>query len=463
MDKERRDEACYRRDEIAVRGPMRPFMPALLALPLLCAAAPEPLPRRASLGVALAPATEGARVEQVVPGAAGLGAKLRPGDVITGVDGAKVADPGALVQALSGRAAGEATTLAVLRDGRTLQLRGPLAPRPKELYRNGVADYGTVAFQGGRLRDILVTPPGGAKGPVVFLLQGYTCDSMESPGPDQSHHQLIEGLLARGISTYRMEKPQAGDSRGGPACADIDFATELAGFQAGYRALREGREIPPERIFLLGHSMGGVEAPLLAAAGPAPRGVAVYGTVVRNWADYMIDVVKYQDLHERGGDPADGEARGERLRPLIQAIFLEGASPADLARRDPQSAALLREGLEWDGGERLYGRRYTFWHGLSTTPLLSAWRDVTGSVLSVYGESDFSAINPEDHKLIAEAVNHYRPGAARFVLVPRTGHMMRLDGDRAEARARTESGQFNAELVTLFAEWIEAAMAAPAP
>lgn len=427
------------------------------------AAGPDPLPRRGALGVALEDGPGGARVVDLAfpAGAAALG--LQVGDVVQSVDGEATLAADALVRAMSGRSAGDMVRLTITRGGKSIDLAGKLAERPRETYRGGTAAYGAVPFQGGLLREILVSPPGGPKGPVMFLIQGYTCSTMEAPA-GSSHQQLIEGLLARGISTYRVEKPGAGDSRGGVACPDIDFKTEVAAFSAAYRALRETHGVGPERIVMLGHSLGGLEAPLLAAAGPAPRGVAVYGTVARSWRDYLLDVFKYQPFMASGADPAKAELDGEKVRPLIERIYAKGEAPAAIAATNAEDARLLKEVLGWDGGDRLMGRRSEFWRQISATPFLSAWRDTRSQVLAVYGESDFAAIDAEDHKLIVDAVNHYRPGTARFAFVPRTGHGMRLDGTREEARSRkggASNPPFNGELVPLFGDWIEAVMQAP--
>jgi pimeloyl-ACP methyl ester carboxylesterase len=365
-------------------------------------------------------------------------------------------------------AGGTPVQMTVWRDGRAQRLSATAVPRPFETYRNGTAHYGAVPFRGGLLREVLVTPAGGARGPVVFLVQGYTCDSFETTSADSPHRLLFDGLLARGISVYRIEKPQAGDSRGGPACRDIDFATEMAGFETGYRTLMGRHGIPADRIFLLGHSMGGVQVPLLAQRVAAPRGVAAYGTVTRNWQDYIFNLYRVQGFTGAGADPAEGEALSERLRPVLHAFFAEQKTPAAIAAADPAHDRLLRETLEWDGDGQIMGRHFSYWQGLARERLVAAWRDTRAEVLSVYGESDVAALDNQDHRFIADVVNHYRPGTARFVEVPRTGHGMTLDGSMAEVRAGRAADAprsrppFNPALVSIFGDWIEAAMRQPA-
>ena len=451
---------------------MRKQLLLLAATVLLGGAAPsDPLPRSAVFGVMGTPQDvagggRGVRVDQILPGLTAEKLGLKIGDVVVDVNGTPVADMSGFAATASKLKGGETVRMTVARGGKRQTLTAAAVGRPRESYQNGTARYGAVPFRGGQLRDVMVTPPGGAKGPVVFLVQGYTCDSFETTSAESPHRRLIDGLLARGISTYRIEKPQAGDSRGGPDCRKIDFDTEMAGFETGYRTLMDKYGIAPDRIFLLGHSMGGIEAPLLAARVASPRGVAVYGTVMRNWHDYIFDIYRIQAFTGAGADPAEAEASSEILRDLIRELHFGKKTPAQLAATSPDHDRLLRTQLGWDGGDQITDRHYSFWQGLASQRLVAAWRDTRSNVLSVYGEGDVAAINNMDHKAIADVVNHYRPGTARFVEVPRTGHGMTLDGTMAEVRAKARSGNrerapFNPALIDLFGDWIEATMREP--
>ena len=46
-------------------------------------------------------------------------------------------------------------------------------------------------------------------------------------------------------------------------------------------------EIDSENIFLFGHSLGGVTAPLIAAEVPV-RGIINYGSVATTWYEYLL-------------------------------------------------------------------------------------------------------------------------------------------------------------------------------
>ncbi|NIJ22272.1 hypothetical protein FHS95_003987 [Sphingomonas naasensis] len=427
-----------------------------------CAAAADPLPRSASLAAEVRTVTGGAaRGVEVTALRGEAGVALKAGDIIVALDGKPTADVPALLAALRGTRAGNRLHVEVQRGRVRKHLWGIAAARPIERFAGAETRLGEVAFGGGLLRDIMVVPHGApADGPLLFLIPGYTCASVETPDPDASHHQLIEGLAKRGIATYRIEKPGVGDSRGGKPCADIDFATELGGFVAGYRALVEKYGVSPDRIFLFGHSLGGIEAPLMARDLP-PRGVAVYGTVYENWQDYMANVFRTQDFIALAADPALGEARGEEARALLHQVFVDRLTPGQIAAQGPEAAARLTSLMSWDGGTHYYGRHYAYWQGLAGQRMAAAWRDVHAEVLSIFGESDVEALNDIGHRAIADVVNHYRPGTARFVAVPLTGHKMRLDGTLADVRRARSGGDeegatrpFNPALIDIVADWI---------
>ncbi len=77
------------------------------------------------------PSAEGALVQDVTPGSPGARAGLRTYDVIIAVDGTPIDGDDTLIQIIAARSPGSATTVQVLRDGRTLNVTLKLAERPQ--------------------------------------------------------------------------------------------------------------------------------------------------------------------------------------------------------------------------------------------------------------------------------------------------------------------------------------------
>jgi dienelactone hydrolase len=240
----------------------------------------DTLPRRAWLGVALATHANGAAVTSVAAGSTADGAGIRPGDVITMAGEIAVRVPQDVIVAMARQDGGDAVALVFMRDGVETRRQVVLRSYPREEMPNVSFDYGSVHLDdASRLRTIL-SVPAGRKGPLpaVMLLQGGGCGSVDMPfAPDVGQHGLLRAVAAQGYVTMRVEKSGIGDSKG-PPCDAIGYEQELAGYRAALRAVRQHPAVDPARIYLLGISLGGVFAPVLARDYPV-RGIVMYGTI----------------------------------------------------------------------------------------------------------------------------------------------------------------------------------------
>jgi len=426
------------------------------------------LPRSAFLGTQLAPAGEGSVqpvVRGVIPQSTAAALKLHPADVLVEINGAATPDVPSAVAAAGRLKAGQPIKIEIKRGGQALTLEGRAIGKPLESYPNVNVTYGSFAFQGGKVRDILAMPAGVPNAPVVFLLPGFSCVSIEPPSAGHAYRVLAARLTAAKIGFYRAEKPGMGDSLGGPQCADITFQTELDSFRAAYRHLTDTLHIRADRIVMLGHSLGALEAPLLADE-RAPRGIAVYGAVLRNWADYHQQLASVQRFLIDGTDPGKNYAEGEQVRPLFEAYYFEHKSPDQIAREQPGQARALKDALGWDGGERVIGRNWRFMQALSGLNLPAAWRHARSNVLSLYGGADVVALFDTDQKLIADIAEFTRPGSGTYIEVPDADHGMTRTGTRVQARADTIAERqvtppFNEDVAKALIGWVETIMAKP--
>jgi pimeloyl-ACP methyl ester carboxylesterase len=418
------------------------------------------------LGAKLGPAMGGVTIVEVIPGATAQALGLINGDVVTAMNGRPVDNPLAIVRALEPLRGGSPIRIDYQRRGVKRTSSGKAVARPTESYANATARYGAYSFKGGLIRDIMVTPRGKPQAPVVFFLQGYTCASIEAGDPFGLYGGLAKGFADAGVGFYRVEKPGIGDSRGGARCEEIDYATELDAYRTGYHHLVHDLGVSPDRIFMLGHSLGGLEAPMLAAEN-APRGVAVYGTVLKDWAAYSSDLASYQNFLINGADPAGEEAKFAAASATLRHFYIDRWTPDRIVAADPAAAQILREQVSWDGGMNAFGRSYVFAQNLPGLPLMRSWRDTKSNVLSLYGASDEVALFDTDQRMIAEIVNWYRPGTARFISIPDTMHAMDLVGNRDAFRRRNiaagglKFGMFNPAVVDPIVAWINESMARP--
>src|ERR1043165_5637142 len=199
------------------------------------------------------------------------------------------------------------------------------AKTPLEAYPNVDVIYDSVtAPDGNRLRTI-ITKPRNAKGklPVIFVAGWLSCDSVEAPSGTKDATGLVFQGLARlpQFSLFRVDKQGVGDSEG--VCAETDFESELGGYRAAFRALKNYQFIDSNRVFMLGISNGGGFAPLVPesqAEQQQVRGYISVGGWVKTWLEHMIEI--------------------ERRR-----FALMGKKPAEIPELVKQEATLYYEGL----------------------------------------------------------------------------------------------------------------------
>lgn len=432
----------------------------------------QELPRRSFMGIRVVPAPDSlARALGAVPGAplvqglvphasaAELG--IKQGDILQTINGAALPDVQSFLRVIRKLRAGDELAVSLLRKGREQILRGELGAQPLEESPHATFQYAVVAYKDGLLRSIVSKPKKmeGEKAPVVFFIPGYTCASIDNLPPTHPYRQLFERFQEAGFALYRIEKPGMGDCQGFD-CQQIDFPTEADAFAAGYEDMLKNYDfIDTSRIFIFGHSLGGLTAPLIAER-YNPRGVVVYGTVLKPWHDYFIDILRKQ-TPMLTGDYAGAQRQLEEVyRPLLYDFFYRGMSPQELASRSEAEAQALREVFQFDGKDQITQRHYTFWQTLNKVNFAAAWQKQRAKVLSIYGEADLAAIDEMSAKEITALVNSQRPGDATFYLCPKTNHSMQVVGTKAEwiARRLDRSAPrpvFNEDFVEYVCSWMK--------
>jgi uncharacterized protein len=395
------------------------------------------------------------RVLQVIEGSSAEMSGVRENDIIIECNGQAITQIGDLTAVAAELRAGDKLEVKVIRNGSRRTLTGIVQARPFEEALNGEVIYGEMPYMQGHIRTIVNKPLGQGPFPAVFYLQGYTCASIDNLPGTSPQKQFIEGLVEKGYAVYRMEKPGVGDSYNLPDCREIDYETEINAFRAGLENLQQISYIDKNNIFLFGHSLGGIAAPLMATSNNL-KGIIVYGTVLKPWAEYMMDIYRYQ-RQLRGIDYLRIENDARIMFPLLSDYLVHKKSPAELAD-NPEYAKALRSSLDYNDRDLILDRHYRFWQQLQDKNLTQAWQDAGVNTLAIFGEADIAAINPSGHQTIAEIVNAYHPGKGTFLLLPETDHGMLLTGTMQEnlelSPEQRRQKPFNSQIIEIIDEWM---------
>jgi uncharacterized protein len=298
---------------------------------------------------------------------------------------------------------------------------------------NGEVIYGEMPYMQGYIRTIVNKPEGNGPFPAVFYLQGYTCSSIDNLSPASTVKQLIEALVGKGYAVFRMEKPGVGDSYNLPDCRQIDYETELNAFKNGLGHLQTLSFIDTANIFLFGHSLGGIAAPLMAT-GNQPKGIIVYGTVLKPWAEYMMDI--YREQRQLWGmDFLQIENDARIMFPLLSDYLVHKISPFELAENNPEYAAMLTSSLGFNQEGQILDRHYTFWQQLQDKNLTEAWKKAGTYTFAIYGEADIAAINEKGHENHCSNCKCLPSGQRQIFTAPKYRSWLvadRIDGRKPE-------------------------------
>src|SRR5687767_8202946 len=194
---------------------------------------------------------------------------------------------------------------------------------------------------GGRAIPGTLVHPASGKGPGLLLLAGSgptdrDWNSPLLPGKNGSAKLLAEALAARGMTVLRFDKAYSGKNPGLPI-TDLTLDTYRDEASAALDFLRARAEVDPARVFVAGHSEGGIHATRLAlSAGERIRGVILISAAGRSLREVLEVQLERNFLAGLKLTPGQIEAEMVPIRTALRS-FVAGQDV------DPTSASARPE------------------------------------------------------------------------------------------------------------------------
>ena len=290
----------------------------------------------------------------------------------------------------------------------------------------------------GELPGILAMPKGEGPFPAVVLLQGSGPSDMDETGGSlKPFRDLAEGLAAQGIAVYRFDKRSYVYGNELAAKKDITLQDEYIEDAVNAVRLLAGQErIDPDRIFVLGHSLGGNAVPAIARElRQAP--VKARGYIMMAASPRPLDVLmreQYNFLYSLLPE-VSAEQQAEK-----DALFSELDKLQDL------------DSLSED--DRVAGVYSAYWKWLATYDILGAAGEITEPVLLLQGEEDYQ-VTMEDFGTWSSAFGGRENW--RLVSFPGLTHAF-VPGEKAEGSAvYTRDGKVREDVILEIASFIGSA------
>jgi hypothetical protein len=345
------------------------------------------------------------------------------------------------------------------------EVQRPQHPKPPYPYREIEVEFRNVRADI-VLAGTLTLPRDPGKFPAVVLISGSGPQDRDETIVQHRPFLVIADYLTRkGVAVLRFDDRGVGKSTGVFAAADtLDFAQDV---QAAVEFLGGHSEIDSDRIGLIGHSEGGIVAPIVAVdraakvahivllAGPGVSGARILESqreaILRASGIQQQEIDRQQALMKTVTHAVIANQPDQELDALI-AHAVESLSPAarteDAGDQDATDVArdLLRLNLE-----QLKTRWFRFFLSHDPAPVLAR---VDCPVLALNGEKDLQVLPDLNLPVIEKALTEGGNPDYRCVKLAGLNHLFQKSTTGSPAEYGTIAETFSDSALELIAEWV---------
>ncbi len=227
------------------------------------------------------------------------------------------------------------------------------------------------------LPGMLTLPKGVQKPPVLIMIQGSgPSDMNESLGttPNRPFEDIAHGLADQGVATLRYNKSTYQYPNGGGDTIQDEILDDAA---AAVKLLCNEKRVDENRIYVLGHSLGGIMAPKITTDNSQIKGFISLAGSLRTLQDIMLD---------------------QNITAVMAATSLTEQQKSDLILQ-VKSEINKTKTLEDGGTGFILGATTNYWKSLNAIDNLTLIKNLNVPMLIMQGSSDFQVYADKDYKL----------------------------------------------------------------
>lgn len=361
---------------------------------------------------------------------------------------------------------GVAMDMEIQKRSRPIVMKAESAARPQTPQPPYPYDVRDVEFENPRdtvrLAGTLTTPRDVTAAPAVVLISGSgPQDRDETIVEHRPFHVLADHLTRNGIAVLRYDDRGVGQSTGEYVRATtLDFSRDA---EAAFDFLKTQSGIDPARIGLIGHSEGGLIAPLVASRRIDVAFIILIAGPGVNGQEILL--AQGERFLRASGQAGQAEIRAQRLTQtaLMEAVLSAepGDDPATLQQRvltklarslPPESLqeSQLRQAIV-TGIQTLNTSWFRFFLEHEPGPVL---RSVTCPVLAVYGEKDVQVDAELNLPAVRTALKTGGNSDFEVVTLPGVNHLLQPCRTGAVTEYATIEETMSTAALTLLSDWI---------
>ncbi len=279
----------------------------------------------------------------------------------------------------------------------------------------------------------LALPKGSGPFPAIVLVHGSgPHDRDETIGPNKPFLDIARGLAAQGIAVLRYDKRTKARPR--------DFTSGIFGvdeettFDAvlAVDALRKAEGIDPKRVFVLGHSQGGMMAPRIAAMSGHVAGLVLLAAPARPLLDILVEQNRRLAVLDDGNT---SDAERDAINALIQQVRSTRDVATDAASKGPM------------------GLPVGYWRSIDGVDAVAEARQVALPMLVLQGARDIQVVDA-DWQNWKSAFD--RDPKVAFKLYDKLNHLGIAGEGEGSLAEYQQPGHVDPQLVDDVARWLQA-------
>ncbi|PHD55004.1 permease [Bacillus toyonensis] len=327
------------------------------------------------------------------------------------------------------------TTFVYTKDGKVTDVQTQLQPlivKPEKGEKWEESSI-KVGYNEKKLNGLLTLPKGVEKPPVAILLQGSGPNNMDSiigTGLNRPFADIAHGLAKNGIASIRYDK------RSYAYPNDVsDVETEyLYDAKEAVRLAKEDKRVDSNRIYLIGHSQGGLLGPKIAQDNPEIKGfVSMAGTLRR-----LEDIVLTQTTLRLEQENLSNERKKKELDNTKAGV--------DKIKKLNSS----------DKTEVILGYPASYWNSLNKIDGANIVKNLSIPMFIIQGTTDFHVLEKVDYKLWQETLEG--KDNVSFKVYPGLSHLFMSGGsaDKFDGSIYNKPAHVDSQVIKDVSGWINA-------
>jgi hypothetical protein len=336
----------------------------------------------------------------------------------------------------------------------------PQEPKPPFPYTSEEVTFTNDKFNI-KLSGTLTMPSGKGPFKTVILISGS--------GPQNRNEELLghkpflviaDYLSRNGIAVLRYDDRGVGNSQGNySAATSADLATDA---EAAFNFLKNYPKIDNKEIGLIGHSEGGLIAPIIASANPgiafivslAGPGVTGQQIIIRQSQDISrlsgekeSTIRETTELNKKLYTVLRKEKDNKKAEIKILALYREHVEKKKLSGEDTEKAV---NQLKMSFG----ANQYTWFRYFITTDPSTFWKNVECPVLALNGEKDLQVEALENLPAIEKALKSGGNKKVKILKLPGLNHIFQHCKTGLPSEYSSIEETFSPEVLKIIGDWI---------